>query len=165
MPTSRHTHASVPDLPVEIERKWLLSALPTTLQSLIPATLHQGYLPGETLVERIRSTTSGGQTHWVRTVKLGSGITRVEVEENASPELGAALYALTEGRRVTKLRYTVPDGALAWEIDEFTDRDLVLAELELPSEDTPVDFPEWLRQYVVREVTSDVSFTNWRLAR
>lgn len=153
------------DLPVEIERKWLLSALPPALQSQTPATLRQGYLPGETLVERIRSATSDGRTTWIRTVKLGHGITRVEVEEEASPDLGAALYALTVGRRVAKRRYTVPDGTLAWEIDEFTDRDLVLAELELPREDTPVEFPDWLRPYVVREVTVDAAFTNWRLAR
>ncbi|HYW49442.1 MAG TPA: hypothetical protein VE861_02485 [Gemmatimonadaceae bacterium] len=153
------------NLPIEIERKWLLSALPPRVQSLTPATLLQGYLPGEVLVERIRTVIDAGTVRWIRTVKLGRGMSRVEVEEEASPELGQALYALTEGKRVAKVRYTVPQGGLHWEIDDFTDRDLVLAELELPSEDTAVDLPEWLAPYVVREVTGDADFTNWKLAR
>lgn len=153
------------DLPTEIERKWLLSALPPQTLRVQPADLWQGYLPGEALVERIRQETSDGTTRWMRTVKLGRGISRIEVEEETTPELGQALFALTAGRRVTKRRYAIPDGALTWEIDEFTDRELVLAELELPSEDTEIHIPAWLAPWVVREVTGDSEFTNWQLAR
>ena len=151
--------------PVEIERKWLLSALPPRLHGLTPALLHQGYLPGDILVERIRSVTRAGVTDWFRTVKLGRGISRIEVEESTTPELGATLFELTPGKRVGKRRYTVDDGALTWEIDDFTDRALVLAEVELPREDTPVELPVWLAPYVVREVTGETEFTNWQLAR
>lgn len=153
------------DLPMEIERKWLLSALPPRVVDVPPATLCQGYLPGEVLIERIRQVRRDGSTRWVRTVKLGSGISRIEVEEETTPELGQALFALTAGRRVTKRRYAVDDGALTWEIDEFTDRELVLAELELPSADTAVSIPAWLAPWVVREVTGNRDFTNWQLAR
>jgi len=152
-------------LPLEIERKWLLSSLPPRVLDITPATLQQGYLPGESLVERIRRTTGGDGTHWVRTVKLGRGMARIEVEENTTDALGAALFALTPGRRVTKLRYAVPDGALTWEIDDFTDRDLVLAEVELPSVETTVVIPSWLAPYIVRDVTDEHAFTNWMLAR
>ncbi len=153
------------DLPTEIERKWLLSALPPQVLTVSPAELQQGYLPGELLVERIRRDTRDGETRWMRTVKLGRGISRIEVEEETTAELGKALFALTPGRRVTKRRYAVADGDLTWEIDEFTDRALVLAELELPTEDTPVTIPGWLEAFVVREVTGDRAFTNWQLAR
>ena len=152
-------------MPVEIERKWLLSALPPRVLDVTPATLQQGYLPGESLVERIRSTSNGEGTRWVRTVKLGRGMARIEVEEDATDDLGAALFALTPGRRVTKLRYAVPDGSLTWEIDHFTDRDLVLAEVELPTEETQVVIPSWLAPYIVRDVTDEGEFTNWQLAR
>jgi len=50
----------------------------------------------------------------------------------------------------------VPDGELVWEIDEFLDRPLWLAEIELPSADTEVRVPEWLAEYVVREVTGEL---------
>jgi len=152
-------------LPREIERKWLISSLPPSVRAVVPAEFEQGYLPGEALVERIRRETRGGANRWMRTVKLGRGIARIEVEEEASAELGAALFALTAGRRVTKRRYAIADGALTWEIDEFTDRILFLAELELPDESTTVTFPEWLAPYVVREVTDERAFTNWQLAR
>lgn len=151
--------------PVEIERKWLLSALPPRVRGLTPATLQQGYLPGESLIERIRSVTRGAGTEWIRTMKLGRGISRIEVEEPATAALGEALFALTSGKRVTKRRYAVTDGALTWEIDDFTDRALVLAEVELPREDTVVELPVWLAPYVVREVTNEREFTNWQLAR
>jgi CYTH domain-containing protein len=157
--------ASEARLPVETERKWLLDALPAAVHAVTPDLLRQGYLPGEAIVERIRLVDRAGVTEWVRTIKLGRGISRVEVEETVSDQFGEALWSLTEGRRVIKRRYRIPDGALTWEIDEFTDRPLVLAELEVPDAAYPVVFPGWIVQNVVREVTDDVEFTNWRLAR
>jgi len=151
--------------PLEIERKWLLSALPPQAVAAPVTDLAQGYLPGEALVERIRRRSNAGSVEWIRTVKLGRGIARIEVEEVAAPALGEALFALTEGRRVHKRRYTVADGARHWEIDAFTDRVLVLAELELDHADAVVEFPPWLAPYVLREVTDDRAFTNWQLAR
>ena len=152
-------------LPMEIERKWLLSALPPRVRGLTPSMLRQGYLPGETLVERIRSVTHGDTTRWIRTVKLGRGISRIEVEEHATDTIGVQLFALTQGKRVEKRRYSVDDAERIWEIDDFTDRDLVLAECELPHPDTLVEIPVWLAPYLVREVTGEAEFTNWRLAR
>ncbi len=152
-------------LPMEYERKWLLSALPPRVRGIAPARLHQGYLPGDVLVERIRSVTTGRATQWFRTVKLGRGIARVEVEEQTSAALGKALFDLTLGKRVTKRRFAVHDGALVWEVDEFTDRELVLVEVELPDATTPVELPAWLTPWVIREVTDEAEFTNWKLAR
>jgi CYTH domain-containing protein len=152
-------------LPVEIERKWLLSQLPPAASTAAHAMLLQGYLPGEQIVERIRSITTAEQTDWVRTIKLGRGRSRIEVEERVSEEFGTSLMALTSGRRVAKRRYQIDAPPLLWEIDEFTDRVLFLAEVELPTAETPIAFPAWLSPYVVREVTDEVEFTNWRLAR
>ncbi len=151
--------------PMEFERKWLLSALPPRVRGLKPSMLRQGYLPGESLVERIRSITLAGKTTWIRTVKLGRGLARIEVEEAATPALGKALFALTKGKRVEKKRYAVADGELTWEIDDFTDRTLVLAEVEFPNAETTAEFPAWLAPYVVRDVTDETAFTNWKLAR
>ena len=151
--------------PMEFERKWLLSALPPRVRSLTPMLLRQGYLPGDTLVERIRCVSHAGTVQWIRTVKVGRGISRIEIEEAASATVGTALFALTDGKRVEKRRYTVDDGDLSWEIDEFTDRELVLAECELPDAAAVVTPPVWLAPYIVREVTDETSFTNWKLAR
>ena len=74
------------------------------------------------------------------------------------------LWPLTEGRRLRKRRYRVPDGGLTWEIDEFLDRDLVLAEVELAGRPVDVEVPAWLRPHVDREVTEEEAYSNLRLA-
>jgi CYTH domain-containing protein len=58
----------------------------------------------------------------------------------------------------------VPDGPVVWEIDAFLDRPLVLAEIELPTPDFPVEIPDWLAPFLVREVTDESAFSNLRLA-
>jgi CYTH domain-containing protein len=63
-----------------------------------------------------------------------------------------------------KRRYRVPQGDLVWEIDQFLDRDLVLAEVELPGPRSEVSIPEWLRPHILREVTEDPAYTNAHLA-
>ncbi|MEM7609493.1 MAG: adenylate cyclase, partial [Myxococcota bacterium] len=75
------------------------------------------------------------------------------------------LWPLTEGARVFKKRHRIEDGDDVWEIDVFTDRELVLAEIELESEDREVRLPAWLKPYVEREVTLEKGFVNQRLAR
>ena len=57
------------------------------------------------------------------------------------------------------------DGALTWEVDAFEGADLVLAEVELPSADTPVTPPAWLAPHVVREVTEEPAYRNFEVAR
>ncbi|HEX9894923.1 MAG TPA: CHAD domain-containing protein [Gemmatimonadales bacterium] len=149
---------------VEIERKYLLTGLPDRAREETPAEIDQGYLPGERIQERLRRITTRGGTRWFRTVKLGTGLTRQEFEEPTAENIFEALWPLTEGRRVRKRRYRVPDGTMVWEIDEFTDRDLVLAEVELPSEGVVPVPPDWLQPYIVSEVTEDPAYLNITLA-
>jgi CHAD domain-containing protein/CYTH domain-containing protein len=151
--------------PVEIERKFLLSDLPSQVREVEPVEIEQGWLPGDELRERLRRIRRADQKRFVRTIKLGRGIERVEVEEEATEEVFDALWPLTEGCRVQKRRYEVPEGERVWEIDEFTDRELVLAEIELRTKDEAVELPDWLRDHVVREVTDDDDYVNLNLAR
>jgi CYTH domain-containing protein len=108
---------------------------------------------------------NGTGTTYYRTVKLGEGVRRIEVEEPTTEAVFDALWPLTEGCRVRKRRYRVTEGALCWEIDEFTDRPLFLAEIELHSEHERPDFPAWLAPFVTREVTDDRQYVNLNLAR
>jgi CYTH domain-containing protein len=148
----------------EIERKFLLTGLPPLEGAEGPVEIEQGYLPGERLIERLRRIRSDGGVELVRTVKEGSGLTRLEVEEVVTPEVFARFWPLTEGRRLRKRRYRVGDGNLTWEIDEFLDRDLVLAEVELPDPLADVRIPGWLQPHMGREVTEEPAYSNFRLA-
>jgi len=148
----------------EVERKFLLTGLPSLDGAEGPFEIEQGYLPGERLEERVRRVRSEGAVELLRTVKEGSGLTRLEVEERLTPEVFDELWPLTAGRRVHKRRYRIADGELTWEIDEFLDRELVLAEVELVGRPVDVELPDWLRPHVSREVTEDESFSNVHLA-
>ncbi|HEX6315986.1 MAG TPA: CHAD domain-containing protein [Gemmatimonadaceae bacterium] len=150
---------------LEIERKFLLKRLPTSMPDATALIIEQGYLPGERLVERLRAIEVARQRTYYRTVKIGAGVVRTELEEETTPEMFKALWPLTKGKRLTKRRHRVADGSLSWEIDEFTDRALVLAEVELPSVDTPVEIPQWLAPFVDREVTGEVAYLNSTLAQ
>ena len=127
--------------------------------------LRQGYLPGQRLRERVRSVNTDGATTYLRTIKLGRGVQRVEIEEATTKPVFEALWALTEGARVIKRRFKVPEGDLTWEIDAFDDRELFLAEVELSDPQQHPELPEWLAPYVVREVTNESEYVNLNLAR
>jgi CHAD domain-containing protein/CYTH domain-containing protein len=148
----------------EIERKFLLKRLPR-LKNSTQQLIEQGYLPGSDIRERIRSVETEDGLSYFRTLKAGRGISRLEIEEETTEPVFKKLFELTRGKRVRKRRFTVEDNGLRWEIDRFLDRKLVLAEVELESEDQPVHFPRWLRSLIEREVTHDPSYTNEALAR
>jgi CYTH domain-containing protein len=149
---------------MEIERKYLLRSIPHTLRGMPSVDIVQGWLPGERLLERLRRVTRGAEVRHFRTVKLGSGVARIEIEEETAPELFEVLWPATRDRRIRKRRYAIPEGALTWEVDVFAGRDLVLAEIELPTADTTFEIPGWLAPYVVHEVTDDASYVNANLA-
>ena len=150
---------------LERERKYLLAALPPRAEGVPALEIAQGWLPGSRLRERIRRVRAadGAERYW-RGLKQGIGRARLEAEEETTHEVFDALWALTEGRRVAKRRYKVEDGVLVWEIDEFTDRDLVVAEVEMPARAGEPPLPDWLRPLVVREVTDDPAYLNENLA-
>lgn len=151
---------------LEIERKFLLSGTPPEALNHPSITVDQGYIPGKKLKERLRkSVYADGTVRYFRTVKIGSGLVRTELEEKTDERIFSHLWVLTEGRRVFKTRYVVPHGDFLWEIDVFTDRELALAEVELPDTDTVAEIPSWLAPYVVREVTDDKTYSNSSLAR
>lgn len=149
----------------EIERKYLLHGLPELPAVTRVIEVEQGYLPGGALRERVRRSTCEGVVTCWRSIKAGRGISRIEVEEEIPPALFEQLFALTEGSRVRKRRYEVTHGGHRWEIDQFLDRELLLAEIELAAEDEAVEIPEWLSAWISREVTGEVAYLNSTLAR
>jgi CHAD domain-containing protein/CYTH domain-containing protein len=150
---------------VETERKYLLAGLPPRAEGAPAHEIEQGWIPGERLRERVRRVRGpdGNERFW-RALKHGAGPQRLEAEEETTREVFDALWGLTAGRRVRKRRHHVPDAGVVWEIDQFSDRDLVLAEVELPANAPEASPPEWLRPFVVREVTGDPAYLNETLA-
>ncbi len=148
---------------MEIERKFLLDAVPPTMRFARREPIRQGYLAldGDTEV-RLRITAKGA----VMTIKAGRGGVRVEEEIALQTRQAEALWELTEGRRVQKSRRRVrlADTDLSVEVDEYAGAldGLVVAEVEFPDEETARGFepPAWFG----RELTDDWRYANRSLA-
>jgi CYTH domain-containing protein len=151
------------DAAVEIERKFVLPAPPPELERHPAERIQQGYVAiAEDGVE-VRVRRRGDTT--LLTVKSGPGEVRVEEELPIDARRFEALWALTEGRRLTKTRHLVPIGDLTAEVDVYDERlaGLVTAEVEFPSREASAGFaaPDWLG----REVTGDARYANQTLAQ
>jgi adenylate cyclase len=147
----------------EIERKFSLAGEPKWLGDCQATQIEQGYLAieGEGGTQ-VRLRRRDGET--VLTVKRGSGRTRTEEELDLEPEQFEALWPLTEGRRVAKMRYLVPTETGDIEVDVFEGAlaGMVTAEMEFDSEAASDAFepPDWLGA----EVTGDDRYANETLA-
>lgn len=146
----------------EIERKFVLAAMPEEAASAPATAIEQGYLAVDAEVE-VRLRRAGGEH--LLTAKRGHGELREEIEVRLYAEQFEALWPLTEGRRLTKTRHRLPlgDGLLV-EVDRYEDRleGLLVAEVEFPSAEASRGFrpPPWLG----REVTGDPAYANQALA-
>lgn len=146
---------------VEIERKFLVRG-DAWLALGQPVLLRQGYLSSHR--ERVvRVRIEDGQA--VLTIKgRNVGASRGEWEYPI-PLADAAelLDGLCEQPLIEKYRRRIEFGGNVWEVDEFlgANAGLVVAEIELASEDQVFDKPDWIGQ----EVTDDVRYLNANLIR
>lgn len=150
---------------LEVERVFLLSGMPD-IGVVERWRIEQGYLGGaEPMGGRLRRTTmpDGSVVHH-HTQKQGVGLVRIERETQIGSDVFAAQWGDTLGRRVSKIRHRVPSDGLLWEIDQFTEMPLVLAEVELPDEHHALQIPSWLERVIRREVTDDGRYRNFMLA-
>jgi len=145
----------------EIERKFLVTGEPWRAASP-GATYRQGYLSSQP--ERSVRVRSDGTKAKLTVKGLTRGATRDEFEyEIPLADAEAMLDQLCERPLIEKTRYLVPFGGRTWEIDVFEgdNRGLVVAEVELASEDQPLTLPPW----VAREVTDDPRYFNANLVQ
>jgi len=93
------------------------------------------------------------------TLKGKGDVEREELESEIPSNLFAKYWSLTEGRRVEKVRLEKPYKGHTLEIDVYTDRNLILAEIEVPSlEDAKRLKP------IGKDVTDDPRYKNRILA-
>ena len=157
--------------PLEIERVWVLRGPPALPPDAQVWRIDQGYLPEQPLESadfaegRLRRIEHpDGRVEHRHTVKRGAGLVREEIERAITAAEHERAWPSTLGRRVRKRRHRVRDGALTWEIDEFLDWPLWMAEVELPSADADAPVPAWLAPVLGAEVTHDPRWRNFELA-
>jgi adenylate cyclase len=143
---------------LEIERKFLVKE--NDWRNGQGTMYLQGYLNSdENRNVRVRVVNDRGYL----TVKgISQGATRVEYEyEIPKAEADAMLDNLCEKPLITKKRYKIVFKGFVWEVDEFLgeNQGLIIAELELESEDQVFIKPEWIGE----EVTGDPKYFNSNL--
>ncbi|CDG84122.1 CYTH domain protein [Janthinobacterium agaricidamnosum NBRC 102515 = DSM 9628] len=144
---------------MEIERKFLLSGEGWRRLGQ-PVLLRQGYLSSQR--ERVvRVRIEGSQA--MMTIKGRSvGASRGEWEYPIPlADAEEFLERLCEQPIIEKYRRRIEYRGMVWEVDEFlgVNAGLVVAEIELTSEDQPFDRPDWIG----REVTDDARYFNANL--
>lgn len=141
----------------EIERKFLV-ADPAAVPGAAGVTIRQGYL--STVPERVVRVRRAGERAFITIKGSARGATRPEFEyEIPVADADEMLDALALRPLVEKTRHRIAaGGGLTWEVDVFGGENdgLVVAEIELRSEDEAFDRPSWLG----REVTDDPRYTN-----
>jgi CYTH domain-containing protein len=147
---------------MEIERKFLVKG--DAWRALAKPTMYrQGYL--NSAKERtVRVWTAGDKQAFLTIKGLAVGATRAEYEYEIPFDEGKAMLdTLAEKPLIEKKRYKIHVGGLTWEVDEFLgdNAGLIVAEVELKSEDQAFDRPSWLGE----EVTGDPRYYNANLIK
>ena len=143
----------------EIERKFLVNG--DAWRSLGHGTRYrQGYL--STVKERTVRVRTIADKAYLTVKGVTEGISRAEFEyEIPVEDANALLDGLCERPLIDKVRYKIPLGNHTWEVDEFfgDNAGLIMAEVELESEDQTFEMPEWIG----REVSNDSRYFNANL--
>lgn len=146
----------------EIEKKFLVKGNFKDLAASATRIV-QGYLssvPERTVRVRIK-----GDKGYITIKGIGnvSGATRYEWEKEIPVKEVEELLKICEPGVIDKTRYNVKAGNHTFEVDEFygENQGLVVAEIELASENESFEKPDWLGE----EVTGDKKYYNSMLMK
>lgn len=147
----------------EIERKFLVKSEDFKKVASKETRITQGYLssvPERTVRVRIKGK-SGYLT--IKGIGNESGASRYEWEREIPVAEVEELLKICEPGVIDKTRYEVKSGIHTFEVDEFYGENsgLIVAEVELKSEDQAFTKPDW----VAEEVTGDSKYYNSMLMK
>ncbi|MBC9794484.1 CYTH domain-containing protein [Sinomicrobium weinanense] len=148
---------------IETERKFLVRSEVFREETQSATRIVQGFLnthPERTVRIRIKGD-KGFIT--VKGKSDKSGLSRFEWEKAISVADAEALLPLCEKGVIEKIRHEIKAGKHLIEVDEFLGENtgLVIAEIELASENEDFYRPDWLGE----EVTGDVRYYNSQLSK
>jgi len=148
---------------IEIERKFLVNSNAFKDEAFNSYTIKQGFLnSNKERTVRVRLKKDKGYLT-IKGKSTENGLSRFEWEKEISLVEAEALLKLCEKGIIDKIRYEVKYGNHIFEVDEFygDNKGLIIAEVELNSEDETFIKPEWLGN----EVTQDARYYNSCLSK
>ena len=145
---------------IEIERKFLVKEKPFSIAKR-SLKINQGYIINEkSKVIRIREK---GDDYFLTIKGNNIGISRLEYDFPISKEDAKELiFHFCKTTLIEKTRHYIEHKGHTWEVDEFHGKNngLIVAEIELESEDEKFEIPDWVGE----EVTQDDKYYNMNLA-
>lgn len=148
---------------LEIERKFLVTNSLYKVQAFSQSRVVQGYIcsaHGRTVRVRIRD---GKGYLTIKGASNDMGTSRYEWEKELPLQEAEELMRLCEPGIIDKIRFLVRSGNHVFEVDEFhgENEGLVVAEVELTTEEEPFVKPDFIGE----EVTGDVRYYNSQLMK
>ncbi len=146
---------------IEIEKKFLVKNSEWRKNS-DGILFRQGYL--STVKERTVRVRTINDKGFLTIKGINIGATRAEYEYEISvSDANEMLDSLCEKPIIEKKRHKIEFRNLIWEVDEFfgENKGLIIAEVELGSEDQEIHFPDWIG----KEVTGDARYFNSNLIK
>ena len=145
---------------IEIERKFLVKEKPFSIAKR-SLKINQGYIINEkSKVIRVREK---GDDYFLTIKGNNIGISRLEYDFPISKEDAKELiFHFCKTTLIEKTRHYIKNKGHTWEVDEFHGKNngLIVAEIELESEDEKFEIPDWVGE----EVTQDDRYYNMNLA-
>ena len=145
---------------IEIERKFLVKEKPFSIAKR-SLKINQGYIINEkSKVIRVREK---GDDYFLTIKGNNIGISRLEYDFPISKEDAKELiFHFCKTTLIEKTRHYIEHKGHTWEVDEFHGKNngLIVAEIELDSEDEKFEIPDWVGE----EVTQDDKYYNMNLA-
>ena len=147
---------------LEVERKFLIAG---DFKSFAKKSVRitQGYISSAD--ERTVRIRIKGEKGFITIKGIGSasGVSRYEWEMEIPLAEALDLLQICEPGVIDKTRYLIEDGRHTFEVDEYygDNEGLIVAEVELSSENESFDKPEWLGD----EVTGNAKYYNSMLAK
>ncbi len=146
---------------IEIERKFLVKGEEWRSGVSVSRRIRQFYLCHDKHAS-IRVRIADDRLAWLTIKSAAAGLRRGEFEYAIPIEDANAMSPLAQGHIVEKIRHLVPGDGVCWEVDVFAGENwgLIVAEMELSSENQAVELPSWIGT----EVTDDPRYQNASLA-
>ncbi|GGI22233.1 CYTH domain-containing protein [Pedobacter mendelii] len=152
----------------EIERKFLLNHTKWhNINKTEGKHFRQGYIltePTKTIRVRITNTQA-----WLTIKGISVGASRLEYEYEIPLHEASELLDNFSESALEKIRYEIMHQGKLWEVDVFLGENegLIVAEIELSSEDEHFELPEWIAEEVTHEkkyynsILTIHPFKNW----
>ena len=148
---------------IEIERKFLVKSDAFKTEAFNSYSIKQGFLNShKERTVRVRLKKNKGYLT-IKGKSTENGVSRFEWEKEISKTEAESLLKLCEKGIINKTRYEVKFGKHIFEVDEFFEdnKGLIIAEVELNSENEDYKKPDWLG----KEVTGDIKYYNSQLSK